>query len=189
MEVKPSRKTRDDLSGAAVDRRRLIVGVSLLPLLLAGCASFDTGSSSAEIREVPVDRQSAAAKLNAYRAQKGLHPVLLDPKLDEASRDMARIIAQNDSLSTRLHSASGLSKRLDRADYRNYAGAENLGAGYRDFDAAFAGWQGSKDHDKNLLNPYVTRFGIAKVERSDGKWRNFWVMILSRPEEDGRPTI
>ncbi len=186
---KPSPNGHDELSYVFDARRSLIVGLGLLPLLLSGCASFDTGSPAADIRDIPIDRQVAVAKLNAYRAQRNLPPVALDPRLDDVSQQMAQVIARNDSMNTRLHSASGLSDRLDRAGYRNYAGAENLGAGYRDFNAAFAGWQGSKDHDKNLLNPYVTRVGIAKTERSDGKWRNFWVMILSRPEEDGRPTI
>ncbi|MBA5776422.1 CAP domain-containing protein [Stappia sp. F7233] len=170
-------------------RRAFLIAASSLPLALAGCAGFGSGNSAAEISDVPVDRADALAKVNAYRAAKGLHPLAADARLDAASRDMAHLIAENDSLSTRQHSASGLARRLDGSGYRNYAGAENLGAGYKDFDAAFAGWKGSKDHDKNLLNPYVTRVGIARTRRADGKWRNFWVMILSRPEEDGRPTL
>nr|MEC9418738.1 CAP domain-containing protein [Pseudomonadota bacterium] len=48
---------------------------------------------------------------------------------------------------------------------------------------------GSEGHNKNLLNPYVTRVGIARTNRNNGKWRNFWVMTLSRPYADGRPTV
>ncbi|NRG19075.1 CAP domain-containing protein [Rhizobiales bacterium] len=158
-------------------------------LLLTACASFRPGADDAEVVDVPVDGPAALANVNAYRSSRGLHALSLDPRLNEVSREMAHLIARHDSLDVRAHSASGLARRLDGSGYENYAGAENLGAGYRDFDAALAGWKGSKDHDKNLLNPYVTRVGFARTRRSDGKWRNFWVMILSRPKEDGPPDV
>ena len=157
-------------------------------LLLSACASFGPGGD-ADVVDVPIDRSAALAKVNAYRSSRGLHALSLDSRLNDVSKEMAHLIAQRDSMNVRAHSASGLARRLDGSGYANYAGAENLGAGYRDFDAALAGWKGSKDHDKNLLNPYVTRVGFARTKRSDGKWRNFWVMILSRPKEDGPPAV
>ncbi|MEM9106047.1 MAG: CAP domain-containing protein, partial [Pseudomonadota bacterium] len=65
----------------------------------------------------------------------------------------------------------------------------NLGAGYVSFDHALDGWKGSPDHDQNLLNKHVTRMGIARVQRPDGRYRNFWVLIMARPASDGRPTL
>lgn len=170
------------------------LGKAMVPLMAAGfilsaCASFGPGTGDAEVVDVAVDGPAALAKVNAYRSSRGLHSLSLDPRLNEISKEMAHLIARRDSMDVRAHSASGLARRLDGSGYENYAGAENLGAGYRDFDAALAGWKGSKDHDKNLLNPYVTRAGFARTRRSDGKWRNFWVMILSRPKEDGPPVV
>lgn len=157
-------------------------------LALAGCAMLDFGPK-AEVRDVAVDRQAALAAINAYRAGHGLPTLRLDPRLNDAARDMAHRIAEADSMGIRAHSSSGLAGRLDRAGYETYAGAENLGAGYASFDAALAGWKGSSEHNRNLLNKYVTRIGLARTERADGKWRNFWVLIFARPKEDGRPTL
>lgn len=164
----------------------------LVAIGLAGCGAIDRGEKDLEDRPtftaVPVDSGSMMSMLNSYRAKHGLPPLRHDTRLDDVSADMAKHIAERDSMDTWAHSAFGLSQRLDKAGYGNYAGAENLGAGYASLEAAFAGWKGSKDHDKNLRNPYVTRVGIARVRRSNGKWRHFWVMTLSRPVEDGRPT-
>jgi uncharacterized protein YkwD len=168
-----------------------VVGAVLVALaLLTGCGSIKQ-TQELEDRPVftvaPVDRNGMLAMLNNYRETHGLPALAPDEQLDSVSTSMARHIAERDSMDTWAHSAFGLSQRLEKAGYGNYAGAENLGAGYASLDAAFTGWQNSKDHNKNLLNPYVTRVGIARVNRSNGKWRNFWVMTLSRPIADGRP--
>ncbi|NBN62429.1 CAP domain-containing protein [Pannonibacter tanglangensis] len=177
-------------------RRQIVTGLGSglalgLVLALAGCGALEPTrlGPTTVIEPVAVDEPAMLARLNAYRAGKGLPPVALDPVLTRVSADMARYIAERDSMKTRQHSAEGLSGRLDAAGYRNYAGAENLGAGYASQEAAFAGWQGSAGHDRNLLNPYVTRMGLARMRRSDGTWRHFWVMTLARPEADGRPTL
>lgn len=177
-------------------RNRAIQCLRTLPLVLllaclAGCGALPGGQGELEDRpvftDVDVSTSSLMAMVNAYRAQNGLPALRHDPALDGVSQDMARHIARRDSMDTWQHSAFGLSQRLDKARYPNYAAAENLGAGYADLPAAFRGWQGSEGHNKNLLNPYVTRVGIARTNRSNGKWRNFWVMTLARPQADGRP--
>jgi uncharacterized protein YkwD len=155
-------------------------------MLIAGCS---LNGSGAQLTDVPVNRGAALVKINAYRAANGLPGLNLDPNLDAVAADMARLIGRRDSMNTRAHSARGLSGRLDRAGYDSYAGAENLGAGYVSFDHALDGWKGSPDHDKNLLNRHVTRMGIARVQRPDGRYLNFWVLILARPVADGRPAV
>ncbi|MCV0428626.1 MAG: CAP domain-containing protein [Roseibium sp.] len=168
------------------------VSIVLLAWMVASC-SVVPGSGDLEEATVltnqPVDKAQMLSMINAYRKKNGLAELLHDPTLDEVSQKMARHIAERDSMDTWAHSAFGLSQRLDKARYANYAGAENLGAGYADLSAAFRGWQGSDGHNKNLLNPYVTRVGIARTNRNNGKWRNFWVMTLARPYEDGRPVV
>ena len=177
-----------------IDLRKFLNAATfvLLACVIASC-SVVPGSGDLEEATVltnqPVDKAQMLSMINAYRKQNGLPALTHDPKLDDVSQKMARHIAERDSMDTWAHSAFGLSQRLDKARYANYAGAENLGAGYADLPAAFRGWQGSEGHNKNLLNPYVTRVGIARTNRNNGKWRNFWVMTLSRPFEDGRPVV
>ncbi|PVB63613.1 CAP domain-containing protein [Labrenzia sp. 011] len=165
---------------------------ALLALALAACGALPGGGELEEkavLTDQPVDKSQMLSMINSYRKEHGLPALQHDPALDAVSQKMARHIAQRDSMDTWAHSAFGLSQRLDKAGYANYAGAENLGAGYADLPAAFRGWQGSEGHNKNLLNPYVTRVGIARTNRNTGKWRNFWVMTLARPHADGRPTL
>ncbi|WP_305985454.1 CAP domain-containing protein [Roseibium sp. MMSF_3544] len=157
---------------------------------ITACGVLPGGSDLEDttvLTDQPVNTSQMLSLINAYRQENGLPALRHDAALDGVSQNMARHIAERDSMDTWAHSAFGLSQRLDKAGYANYAGAENLGAGYADLPAAFRGWQGSAGHNKNLLNPYVTRVGIARTNRNDGKWRNFWVMTLSRPVSDGRP--
>lgn len=168
-------------------RIRHLIVICLSMLFLTGCNL--ASRQGADIKDVPVNTGAALAKTNAYRSSRGLPRLTLDPRLNDASREMARLMARTDNSKPRTHSARGLSGRLGRSGMATYAGAENLGSGYTSFDHAFSGWKGSADHNKNLLNKHVTRVGFARVKRADGKWRNFWVMILARPVEDGRPTL
>lgn len=168
-------------------RTRHLIVICLSLFLLTGCNLMSR--QSADITDVPVNTGAALAKTNAYRAGRGLPRLTLDPRLNQASLDMARLMARTDNSKPRTHSARGLSGRLSRNGMATYAGAENLGSGYTSFAHAFSGWKGSADHNRNLLNKHVTRVGFARVKRADGKWHNFWVMILARPVEDGRPTL
>lgn len=163
-----------------------------LSALVPACSSLPTQKEVVEetvITVVPIDQSALLSLLNTYRTERGLDPLQLDETLNQVSVEMARHIAERDSMDTWAHSAFGLSSRLDKASYANYAAAENLGAGYADLNAAFVGWQGSEGHNKNLLNPHVTRVGIGRTLRSNGKWRNFWALTLARPKEDGRPVV
>jgi len=164
----------------------------VLAFMLAACSALP-GKSELQDKTVltnqPVNQAEMLSMINDYRQKNGLPAIRHDPELDEVSQKMARHIAERDSMQTWAHSAFGLSQRLDKAGYANYAAAENLGAGYADLGAAFRGWQGSEGHNKNLLNPYATRVGIARTNRNTGKWRNFWVMTLARPFVDGRPRL
>ncbi|MEP4031227.1 CAP domain-containing protein [Roseibium polysiphoniae] len=181
-----------NLLGARPRAFILITLLLIAGLQLSGCGGLQSGKELEDapvISNVPVDGNDMLAKLNSYRAANGLYPLTLDDTLNEVSIAMARHIAERDSMDTWAHSDFGLSQRLEKAGYRNYAGAENLGAGYASLDAAMAGWKGSAGHNKNLLNPYVTRVGIGRMVRSNGKWRNFWAMTLSRPAADGRPSL
>lgn len=178
----------------ALSRECILTHLLLLLLVasLAACGALP-GRGDLDDKTVltdqPVDKTQMLSLVNSYRQQNGLPALRHDPALDTVSQKMARHIAERDSMDTWAHSAFGLSQRLDKAGYANYAGTENLGAGYADLPAAFRGWQGSAGHNKNLLNPYVTRIGIARTNRNTGKWRNFWVMTLARPYEDGRPAV
>ncbi len=156
----------------------------LLAGILAGCAGLGTEpSNNVELYQVAINKNEVLRQTNTWRAKHSLPPVKLDPHLSEVSQDMADHIARLDSLKTSRHSSSSLISRTQTDGYKSYAGAENLGAGYATVSAAMTGWKTSPDHNKNLLNKYVTHMGIARTNRADGTYRNFWVMTLAAPQK------
>ncbi|SDR11776.1 CAP domain-containing protein [Pseudovibrio sp. Tun.PSC04-5.I4] len=155
----------------------------VLAASVAGCASFSAGpTKDVQLSHIQINKQEALRQTNAWRTKYSLPPVKLDPHLNDVSQDMADHVAQLDSLKTRKHSASSLIKRTQASGYKSSAGAENLGAGYASISAAMTGWKTSADHNKNLLNKNVTHMGIARTNRPDGTYRNFWVMTLAAPK-------
>jgi hypothetical protein len=97
-------------------------------------------SSASTLAKVRLDRATATAKLNAYRAEKGLNPLRLDPALTAMAERQAQAMAQSGTMS---HDVAGsLSARLAASGINAPAG-ENLGEGYMSFEQALAGWRAS----------------------------------------------
>ncbi|MEP3279544.1 MAG: CAP domain-containing protein [Stappiaceae bacterium] len=169
------------------DKKLIVVGFVALALAIAGCGSTpELTSVPATKRELTVSPAAAASKINAYRAKKGLAPLVVDPALNRIAQQTADKLAAKDTMATSMHTDQGLMQRLDRAGYPDLAAAENLGAGYPTLDWAVKGWQGSKGHNKNLLNKRMTHMGIGLKVRGTGKWQSYWVLILA--QKDGVPS-
>jgi len=52
-----------------------------------------------------------------------------------------------------------------------------------DLAEAFAGWKKSPPHRANMLNRNVDRIGIAVAYNKDSKFKDFWCLVLARPDE------
>ena len=105
--------------------------------------------SAITLAKVRLDPVAATAKLNAYRAEKGLNPLRLDSTLTAMADRQAQAMAQSGTMS---HDVAGsLSARL-AASGINAPTGENLGAGYMSFDEVLAGWRASAGHDANLAH-------------------------------------
>lgn len=150
---------------------------------LAGCAGgLPTLSDSVKLEHVAINQQAALAMLNDYRRKHGAHPLVTSPDLRLVAQDMADHIATRDKLKSPQHSPKGLYSRLLARGVQHDAAGENLGYGYANMAAAFAGWRGSSEHNRNLLNPNVTHMGLARTNRSEGTYQNFWALIMARPQ-------
>src|SRR5947209_755085 len=147
--------------------RSLCCGAVGLILGLAGCAVAPeprVGHSypTLALAKVRLDPGVATAALNAYRAEKGLSLVRLDPALTAMAERQARAMATSGTMS---HDVAGsFPSRLAAVGIHSSVAGENLGEGYMSFDEAFSGWRASAGHDANLLMPGATRFGIALVK-------------------------
>ena len=149
-----------------------------LTLSLTGCAVAPEPHvahlpSAAALAKVRLDPVAATAKLNAYRAEKGLNALRLDPALTAMAERQAQAIAASGTMPHEV--AGAFSSRLAASGIKSTAG-ENLGEGYMSFDEAFSGWRSSAGHDANLLMPGATRSALrsprirAPVMEPIGQW-------------------
>ena len=151
-------------------------------LALAGCAAQPPASpvthlSASAIAAVRLDPDAAVAALNAYRAEKGLKPVKLDPALTAMAEAQAKAMAAGNVLS---HDVVGaFPTRLAAGGVDTWKAAENLGGGYMSLAEAMRGWRESPAHDANLLLAEGTRFGIAIAKNPETQYGVYWAMEIA----------
>ena len=160
-----------------------------LTISLTGCAVVPEPDVAhppyaVALDKVRLDPVAATAKLNAYRAEKGLNPLRLDPALTAMAERQARAMAASGTMS---HDVAGdFSSRLAASGITSTAG-ENLGEGYMSFDEAFSGWRSSAGHDANLLMPDATRFGIALAKNPNAGYGAYWSMVVADEQRTAPP--
>jgi uncharacterized protein YkwD len=133
------------------------------------------------------DRNYAATSLNAelardlvnaYRQEKGLKPLKLDPALTEAAKAHSRDLAKWDRISHYGSDGSNPWDRVKRAGYNARVAAENVGTGQVDISEVFRGWKESPGHNKNLLLTDAEHMGIALVTDGKTEFKTFWTLVL-----------
>lgn len=99
-----------------------------------------------------------AGLVNEYRLRHGLPPLEASAGLEEiAWRHNAEMLEQ------RRLTHAGFRDRYEQTGSR--VCVENLARNFLTPEAVLRGWQQSPSHDRNLLEPKVTRMGLAVTER------------------------
>ena len=124
-----------------------------------------------------LDPRVACDEISLYRKNKGLRLVANDPVLQKAAQFQADAMAR----AGRLDHNAGLSftKRIAAIGRGSSYAVENVSAGYETFAAAFSGWRRSKPHNENLLDPQVTRMGIATAYAPAARYKVYWALIMT----------
>lgn len=132
---------------------------ALLGLLLLTFAVQST-SASMDVPEAPSDGyiRQLSKLINDYRAVNGLAPLVFAQNLaalaGEHSVDMAtQRKLSHDGFKTRAQST------------RSKVCVENVGWNYPTPETQLDGWRRSPTHDRNLLEPNVSRMGLAVTTR------------------------
>jgi uncharacterized protein YkwD len=128
-----------------------------------------------------LDAEMARDLVNAYRKEKGLRPLKLQPALTEAARAHARDLAKWDRISHFGSDGSNPWDRVKRAGYSAKLAAENVGTGQVTVDEVITGWKASPGHNKNLLLPEAEHMGIALVQDSRTEFKTFWTLVIASP--------
>ena len=158
----------------------LRVGRLLLVTALLATISACAGLRPEDRTEaVSIDREAALQAVNAFRAENGLKPVSADQRLMRAAEIQSAAMAARDRMD---HAVAGrLPGRVDATGYAWSTTAENIGRGYRDYDAAMRGWITSPAHRRNLLNASVTEIGFGAARDRKGG-RKYWTQIFAAPK-------
>lgn len=127
--------------------------------------------------DATVDAGMARDMISAYRHNKGLGPLTVDPDLQAAALTEARAMAAADKPS----SADAVKSRLGASGFK--APAANLSAGYYTLAEAFSGWRESPQHDRVLLDPNATRIGIATAYTPNSKYKVYWAMVVAAADK------
>lgn len=164
--------------------RALLLTASMA--LLAACAGYELEKSPAFYESLArpgaqVNVAAAASMLSDYRRANGLPAVAADTALTELAQTQARRMAEIDKL-THDPGGRGFVERLKASNYDAARAAENIGAGYHTLAEAFSGWRDSPSHNKNMLLPGATRFGIATAYAPGSKYKVFWALVLAEPD-------
>jgi uncharacterized protein YkwD len=162
-------------------------GVVLGIAALAGCASDNNPPAglpsfyqSLATADAKLDVDAAQAMISGYRRNNGLGPVSIDPELMKLASEQAHAMAARDKLD---HSAwRPFDVRIRQSSFDAAVAVENIAAGYQTLADAFSGWRASPPHRVNMLNPGVTKMGIAAVYAPKSKYKVFWSLILARPD-------
>jgi uncharacterized protein YkwD len=153
-----------------------------LALILAGCIAEQRGAAPNEAPsfyrslarpDAVVDFATAQAMIGAYRGNKGLPPVVLDPDLQRLAQGEARAMAAAD----RPASADAVKGRIAAEGFPG-PGA-NLSAGYHTLAEAFSGWRDSPQHNQVLLDPKAGRMGIATAYAPGSKYKVYWALVTA----------
>jgi len=117
--------------------------------------------------------------INAYRREKGLKPLKLNPLLTEAARAHSRDLAKWDRISHFGSDGSNPWDRVKRTGYNAKLAAENVGTGQTSIEEVIKGWQKSPGHDRNLLLADAEQMGIALVRDPRTEFKTFWTLVIA----------
>ena len=124
----------------------------------------------------PLNSQSALAAVNAFRAENGLKPLVLDARLSRAAAMQSEAQAGRSWIGHYGSDGSTPKDRAERAGYHAKIASENVASGQKSFSDVLRFWKESSGHRSNLLRPNVTAAGVAMAKNKSG--RAYWTLVL-----------
>ena len=120
--------------------------------------------------------QSTLAEINAARQSRGMEPLRLHPRLQEAAQAHACDSATRNRMGHDGSDGRDLGRRATDAGYDYREIAENVAQGYPSPQAVTQGWLDSPGHRRNILMRRAMDAGIGIATGPDGDLH--WVLKL-----------
>lgn len=124
----------------------------------------------------PLDPEAALAEVNAFRAENGLGPLVLDARLAKAAALQSKAQAARSWIGHDGSDGSTPKARALRAGFHAKIASENVASGQKSFADVMHFWKESSGHRTNLLRPNVTAIGVAMAKNKSG--RPYWTLVL-----------
>jgi uncharacterized protein YkwD len=141
-----------------------------------GCSFSFVSPDYAKKPVQPLDPPAALAAINAFRAENGLKPLVLDERLSRAAAMQSEAQAGRSWIGHSGSDGSTPKARTLRAGYHAKIASENVASGQKSFADVLSFWKQSSGHRANLLRPNVTAIGVAMAKNKSG--RPYWTLVL-----------
>jgi uncharacterized protein YkwD len=127
--------------------------------------------------------QNVLDLVNVERTSRGLGPLKLNVKLNEAARLHSADQAFHGRIFHDSPSGTGPGQRIALQGYEFSTWGENVAAGFRVPKSVMAAWMASPGHCRNILNPAFTELGVGFVNKPDdpARYRDYWTQEFGRP--------
>ncbi|HEV8239491.1 MAG TPA: CAP domain-containing protein [Thermoanaerobaculia bacterium] len=137
---------------------------------------------SAPLDDLAAMRAGVLSALNRERKTRGLVPLVIDGRLDEAAQAHAADMLARRYYDHTSPEGRGLDWRFTGAGYHFRWAAENIAKGVFDPDEVVRRWMLSSGHRRNILDPHPVHVGIgvARGEES-GEVTALWVLDFGAP--------
>lgn len=158
---------------SGIPTRRFVIcgGLALLGSSLAGCQGAVPAGESA------VASSNGLAHLTALRAEQGLPPLKPDRVLEQAALRQSGYMATSGRMAHTTGWRRDFATRMKSEGVSGVA-AENLARGRFDIAEVFVRWKNSPGHRRNMLDPRMTRFGLAYARGGKGSAERYWTLVV-----------
>ncbi len=118
------------------------------------------------------------ALINEYRAASGLRPLSLSSSLSSAAAYHSVDMAANGYLAHTLLDGTTVVQNMANFGYEGGTHGENIAAGTQTAAEAMQTWQGSAEHNTNMLNASFGAIGIGRAYDPNSQYGWYWTTIF-----------
>jgi uncharacterized protein YkwD/uncharacterized protein YraI len=168
-----------------VARGAAVAGVLLLlaPSVRAApteAPSFDQTSVAVSSADACVDGEEVAflALINDHRAASGLRPLSVSASLSSAAAYHSVDMAAKGYLAHTLLDGTSVVQNMANFGYEGGTHGENIAAGTTTAIEAMQTWQGSAEHNANMLNGAFGAIGIGRAYDPSSQYGWYWTTIF-----------
>jgi uncharacterized protein YkwD/uncharacterized protein YraI len=166
---------------------RIAAAIAAVSLVTTGAAAAPANPANLYAPALAVSSADACADseevgflalINDYRAASGLQPLSLSSSLSSAAAYHSVDMAANGYLAHTLLDGTTVEQNMTNFGYESSTHGENIAAGTQTATEAMQTWQGSAEHNANMLNASFGAIGIGRAYDPNSQYGWYWTTIF-----------